>query len=217
MTEDDIQRDEPQDEAQKDEAHRQRMQEVKAKHDEEVRKRREKKGLLIVNTGDGKGKSTAAFGLALRAAGNGMRVAVVQFTKGKWKTGEAEAFKRFEEIDHFIVGDGFTWETQNRQADMRSAREGFARVEQLIERCRGPEPAYQLLVLDELNIVVAYDYLPVELVVDTLSARPADLHVCVTGRGARPELIAIADTVTEMKVVKHAYASGIRAQRGIEF
>ncbi len=203
--------------AQKDEAHRLRMQEVKAKHDAEVRARRERKGLLIVNTGDGKGKSTAGFGMAFRAAGNGMRVAVVQFTKGKWKTGEAAAFKQFESIDHFIVGDGFTWETQNRQADMQSAREGFALVEQLIERCRAEEPAYQLIVLDELNIVVDYDYLPVDLVVQTLSARPSDLHVCVTGRGARPELIEIADTVTEMKMVKHAYKAGIRAQRGIEF
>jgi cob(I)alamin adenosyltransferase len=216
MTKDERETAEPS-ETDKDEAHRQRMQEVKAKHDAEVRARRDKKGLLLVNTGDGKGKSTAGFGLALRAAGNGMKVAVVQFTKGKWKTGEAEAFKRFPEIEHFIVGDGFTWETQNRQADMRAAREGFALVEQLIERCRGPEPAYQLIVLDELNIVVDYDYLPVDLVVSTLAARPEGLHVCCTGRGARPELIEIADTVTEMKVIKHAYASGIRAQRGIEF
>lgn len=204
-------------EAQKNEEHRLRMQEVKAKHDAEVRARREKKGLLVVNTGDGKGKSTAAFGMAFRAAGNGMRVAVVQFTKGKWKTGEAAAFKQMDGIDHFIVGDGFTWETQNRPADMKAAREGFALVEGLIERCRADEPAYQLIVLDELNIVVDYDYLPVDLVVQTLSARPPDLHVCVTGRGARPELIEIADTVTEMKMVKHAYKAGIRAQRGIEF
>ena len=209
----------PQDDAesQKNEEHRLRMQEVKAKHDAEVRARREKKGLLIVNTGDGKGKSTAAFGMAFRAAGNGMRVAVVQFTKGKWKTGEAAAFKTIEGIEHFIVGDGFTWDTQNRQADIRAAREGFALVEQLIERCRAEEPAYHLIVLDELNIVVDYDYLPVDLVVQTLSSRPVDLHVCVTGRGARPELIEIADTVTEMKMIKHAYKAGIRAQRGIEF
>jgi cob(I)alamin adenosyltransferase len=204
-------------EAGKDEAHKQRMQELKAKQDAEVRARRDKKGLLLVHTGDGKGKSTAAFGLALRAAGSGMKVAVVQFTKAKWKTGETAAFKRFEEIDHFIVGDGFTWDTQNRQADMRSAREGFALVEQLIERCRGEQPAYQLLVLDELNIVVDFDYLPVDLVVTALAARPEGLHVCITGRGARPELIEIADTVTEMKLIKHAYDSGIRAQRGIEF
>lgn len=205
------------DEAEKDAAHKERMQELKAKQDAEVRARRDKKGLLLVHTGDGKGKSTAAFGLALRAAGNGMKVAVVQFTKGSWKTGEGAALARFEEIEHFIVGDGFTWDTQNRQADMRSAREGFALVEQLIERCRGDAPAYQLLVLDELNIVVDFEYLPVELVVSTLAARPEGLHVCVTGRGARPELLAIADTVTEMRLVKHAYDNGIRAQRGIEF
>jgi cob(I)alamin adenosyltransferase len=205
------------DESSKDEEHRLRMVEVKKQHDEEVKKRKEKKGLLLVHTGDGKGKSTAAFGLALRAAGNGLRVAVVQFTKGKWKTGETQAFARFAEIDHFIVGDGFTWETQNRQADMHAAREGFRVVEGLIEACRTDPPKYQLLVLDELNIVVDYDYLPVDLVVSTLSQRPANLHVCITGRGARPELLEIADTVTEMKMIKHAYKAGIRAQRGIEF
>lgn len=199
------------------EAHRQRMAELKKEHDAEVRKRKEDKGLLIVNTGDGKGKSTAGFGLAIRAAGQGFRVAVLQFTKGKWKTGEAAAFKRFPEIDHFIVGDGFTWNTQDRAGDIKSAREGFAVVERLIEECRGETPKYQLLVLDELNIVVDYGYLPVDLVVETLRNKPADLHVCVTGRGARPELIEIADTVSEVKAIKHAYQAGIRAQRGIEF
>jgi cob(I)alamin adenosyltransferase len=205
------------DEHTEDEAHRLRMIELKKQHDEQVRLRKETKGLLLVHTGDGKGKSTAGFGLAMRAAGNGQRVAVVQFTKGKWKTGEAQAFKRFDEIDHFIVGDGFTWDTQNRQADMQAARAGFAVVEQLIEACRADPPKYQLLVLDELNIVVDYDYLPVDLVVTTLSQRPAGLHICVTGRGARPELVAIGDTVTEMKMIKHAYEAGVRAQRGIEF
>lgn len=204
-------------EARKDEAHRARMSELKRQQDDEVRKRTDKRGLLLVHTGDGKGKSTAGFGLAVRAAGHGLRVAVVQFTKGSWKTGEGLAFARFPEIDHFIVGDGFTWNTQNRQADMRSAREGFSRVEQLIESCRAEPPEYKLLVLDELNIVVDYDYLPVGLVVETLKNRPRDLHVCVTGRGARPELIEIADTVTEMRMVKHAYEAGIKAQRGIEF
>ncbi|HEX7479497.1 MAG TPA: cob(I)yrinic acid a,c-diamide adenosyltransferase [Polyangiales bacterium] len=200
-----------------DEAHRLRMLALKQAQDAEARKRTEQKGLLLVNTGDGKGKSTAGFGLALRAAGQGLRVAVFQFTKGSWKTGEGAAFARFPEIDHFIVGDGFTWNTQDRQADMASARRGFALVEEAIEACRGETPKYQLLVLDELNIVVDYEYLPVDLVVAALASRPRDLHVCVTGRGARPELIAIADTVTDMQMVKHAYAAGIKAQRGIEF
>jgi cob(I)alamin adenosyltransferase len=204
-------------EARKNEAHRTRMSELKKQQDEELRKRKEKRGLLLVHTGDGKGKSTAGFGLAIRAAGHGFRVAVVQFTKSSWKTGEGLAFGRFPEIDHFVVGDGFTWDTQNRQADMRSAREGFALVERLIDSCRFEPPTYKLLVLDELNIVVDYEYLPVDLVVETLKSRPRDLHICVTGRGARPELIEIADTVTEMRMVKHAYEAGVKAQRGIEF
>ena len=206
-----------QDEAAKDEAHRLEMIELKKKQDEEVRSKKDKKGLLIVNTGDGKGKSTSGFGLALRAAGHGFRVAVVQFTKGSWKTGEAEAFKRFPEIDHFIVGDGFTWDTQNRQEDMRRAAEGFSLAQRLIEECRGEQPKYQLIVLDELNIVTRYQYLPIELVVSALAQRPPNLHVCVTGRDADPSLIAIADTVTEMRAVKHAYDAGVRAQRGVEF
>jgi len=199
------------------EAHRQRMAEVKEQQDQARKERKLDKGLLIVNTGDGKGKSTSGFGLAMRAAGHGFRVAVVQFTKGKWKTGEAAAFKRFPEIDHFIVGDGFTWETQNRQADMASAEAGFAVVQECLDACRGDAPKYRLLVLDELNIITSYGYLPVERVVRALSARPPALHVCVTGRGASDELIAIADTVTRMEVVKHAYEAGVRAQRGIEF
>jgi cob(I)alamin adenosyltransferase len=206
-----------QDEAERDEAHRQRMIELKKRQDEEVRQRREKKGLLLVNTGDGKGKSTAGFGLALRAAGNGFKVAIVQFTKGQWKTGETSAIERFPEIDHLIVGEGFTWETQNRQADIQAASDGFARVEQLIEQCRSDPPAYQLLVLDELNIVLSFDYLPLERVLTALQGRPPALHVCVTGRGAPAGLIEIADTVTEMVAVKHAYDAGVRAQRGIEF
>ncbi len=208
---------EPDDEAVQDEAHRLKMVDLKRKQDEEVALRKDKKGLLLLHTGEGKGKSTAGFGLAMRAAGHGLRVAVVQFTKGSWKTGEGLAFKRLPEVDHFIVGDGFTWNTQDRQADMRSAREGFAKVEELIEACRSDSPRYKLIVLDELNIVLDYGYLPVSLVVETLQRRPADLHVCVTGRGAPPALVEIADTVTEMRMIKHAYEAGIKAQRGIEF
>lgn len=205
------------DETSRNEAHRLAMVELKKKQDAEIRARREKKGLLLVHTGDGKGKSTAGFGLAIRAAGQGMKVAVVQFTKGSWKTGEAEAFKRFPEIDHFVVGDGFTWDTQNRQEDTASARRGWELVLDLIEKCRGATPAYQLIVLDELNIVVRYDYLPAAEVALALRNKPDDLHICVTGRDAHPDLVAIADTVTEMKMVKHAYDAGIKAQRGIEF
>lgn len=205
------------DERQKDEEHRQKMVELKAKHDEEVRRRTDKRGLLIVNTGDGKGKSTASFGLAIRAAGHGKKVAIVQFTKGSWKTGEQAAFRRFPEIEHFVVGDGFTWDTQNRQADMASARRGWEIVKELVEKCRGENPAYDLIVLDELNIVLRYDYLPTDEVVAYLAQKPEALHLCVTGRDAPAELVAIADTVTEMKAVKHAYEAGVKAQKGIEF
>jgi cob(I)alamin adenosyltransferase len=203
------------------EAHRQRMVEVKKAQDEQRKLHKIDKGLLLVNTGDGKGKSTSGFGLALRSAGHGFRVAVIQFTKGKWKTGEAAAFKRFPEIDHFIVGDGFTWDTQNRAADIEAAQKGFAVVKECIEASRVTDanstPKYDLIVLDELNIITGYGYLPVAEVVRTLQDRPPKLHVLVTGRGASDELIAIADTVTRMDVVKHAYQNGVRAQRGIEF
>jgi cob(I)alamin adenosyltransferase len=199
------------------EAHRQRMVELNEQQAQALKERKLDKGLLIVNTGDGKGKSTSGFGLAMRAAGHGLRVAVVQFTKGKWKTGETAAFRRFPEIDHFIVGDGFTWDTQNRAADIVSARAGFEVVTQCIDACHGEHPKYQLMILDELNIITSYGYLPVELVVQTLQKRPSGLHICVTGRGASEQLIAVADTVTRMDAVKHAYAAGIRAQRGIEF
>lgn len=205
------------DKARKNEEHRLAMVELKKKQDAEIRARQGEKGLLLVNTGDGKGKSTAGFGLAIRAAGQGMKVAVVQFTKGSWKTGEAEAFKRFPEIDHFVVGDGFTWNTQNREEDTASARRGWELVLGLIERCRSENPAYQLIVLDELNIVVRYEYLPASEIVEALKNKPTDLHICVTGRDAHPDLVAIADTVTEMKMIKHAYEAGIKAQRGIEF
>jgi cob(I)alamin adenosyltransferase len=203
------------------EAHRQRMVEVKKQQDEQRKLHKIDKGLLLVNTGDGKGKSTSGFGLAMRAAGHGFHVAVIQFTKGKWKTGEAAAFKRFPEIEHFIVGDGFTWDTQNRAADIEAATQGFAVVKACIEASRvteeNPKPKYDLIVLDELNIITGYGYLPVAEVVATLQDRPPKLHVLVTGRGASDGLIAIADTVTRMDVVKHAYQNGVRAQRGIEF
>jgi cob(I)alamin adenosyltransferase len=209
--------DEHETEAEKNEAHKKRMAALKEEQDREVRSKTIKRGILLVHTGHGKGKSTSAFGTAIRAAGHGQRVAVVQFTKGSWKTGEQAAFKRFPEIDHFIVGDGFTWNTQDREADIASARKGWELCVQLIEACRGEDPKYQLIVLDELNIVLRYDYLPTDEVVAVLGERPEKLNVIVTGRDAPPELIEIGDTVTEMKLVKHAYQAGVKAQRGIEF
>ncbi len=205
------------DEAERDEAHRVAMAALKEKQDAEIRSKDIERGVLIVNTGDGKGKSTAGFGLALRAAGHGIPVALVQFTKGKWKTGEGKALARLDEVEHFIVGDGFTWNTQDRKADVASARAGWELVKEKIEACRGDSPAYGLVVLDELNIVLAHEYLETSEVVDYLRERPRDLHICITGRGAPAELIAIADTVTEMRPIKHAYEAGVKAQRGVEF
>jgi cob(I)alamin adenosyltransferase len=200
-----------------DDEHRARMRELKAEQAAKVRERTIERGVLIVNTGDGKGKSTAAFGLALRAAGVGHRVGIVQFIKGTWKTGERAALARFEEIDHVVSGEGFTWNTQDRQRDIAAAERGWAKAVEMIESSRGENPKYQLIILDELNVALRYDYLPIAEVVKVLAARPERLNVAVTGRDAKPELIEIADTVTEMRMVKHAFEANIRAQKGIEF
>ena len=176
------------------------------------------KGLLIVHTGKGKGKSTAAFGLVLRALGNGMRVGIVQFVKGKWRTGERPVLERFaDRLDLRVSGEGFTWDTQDRARDIRAAQAGWAAAKEMIEACRGDRPSYDMIVLDELNIVLRYDYLPLEEVVQVLRERPPDLHVVVTGRNAKPELIEAADLVTEMTMVKHPFRAGVKAQKGIEF
>jgi len=176
------------------------------------------KGLLIVHTGKGKGKSTAAFGLALRALGNGLKVGVVQFVKGKWRTGERHVLETFpDQIEMRVSGEGFTWETQDRARDIRAAEAGWAIAKEMIEACRGASPRYDMIVLDELNIVLRYDYLPIAEVVDVLRNRPPDLHVVVTGRNAKPELVEAADLVTEMTQIKHPFRAGVKAQKGIEF
>jgi cob(I)alamin adenosyltransferase len=177
------------------------------------------KGLLIVHTGKGKGKSTAAFGLALRAIGNGLKVGVVQFVKGKWETGERVVLERFpEQVEIRTMGEGFTWDTQDRARDIRAAEAAWQASMEMIDACRAAPPKYDLIVLDELNIVLRYDYLPLDDVVTFLAARPADLHIVVTGRNAKPELIAAADLVTEMTQVKHPFREqGVKAQKGIEF
>ena len=204
-------------EREKDEMHRQRMQQVKAANDAEVRSKEIRRGVVVVHTGDGKGKSTAAFGMAIRAAGHGQRVGLVQFIKGTWKTGEKRALERFPEIDHIVSGDGFTWNTQDRQKDIASARRGWEAAVQMIEQSREEPPKYDLVILDELNVVLGMDYLPLDEVVDVLAAKPRELSICVTGRGAKDELIAVADTVSEMRMIKHAYQAGVRARRGVEF
>jgi cob(I)alamin adenosyltransferase len=176
------------------------------------------KGLLMVHTGTGKGKSTAAFGLAMRAIGNGMRVGIVQFVKGKWETGERVVLERFPDLVTIrTMGEGFTWETQDRARDIAAAEAAWQVSQQMIEASRGPEPAYRMVILDELNIVLRYDYLALDEVVETLRNRPPDLHVVVTGRNAKAPLIEIADLVTEMTMVKHPFRAGVKAQKGIEF
>jgi cob(I)alamin adenosyltransferase len=171
------------------------------------------KGLLIVHTGKGKGKSTAAFGLAVRAMGHGFRVGVVQFVKGKWETGERGVLARFPELVTIrTMGEGFTWETQDRARDIAAARAAWEQAIRMME-----DPSYRLILLDELNIVLRYDYLPIEDVVAKLTSRRPDLHVVVTGRNAKDELIAAADLVTEMTMIKHPFRDGVKAQAGIEF
>ncbi len=193
--------------------HKAKMEKRKAVQDAEVAAKTIEKGLLIVNTGPGKGKSTAAFGLMLRALGHGWRVGVVQFVKGAWETGERKAFEAFgDQIAWHTMGEGFTWETQDKARDIAAAGRAFEKARELMA-----DPAIRLLVLDELNIALRYDYLPLAEVVAALAARRPDLHIVVTGRNAKPELIAIADLVTEMTLVKHHFAAGVKAQAGIEF
>lgn len=201
---------EPDDEAAR---HREKMARRKAVQDAEIAGKTIEKGLLIVHTGPGKGKSTAAFGLVLRMAGHGRRSAVVQFVKGAWSTGERTVLEGFSDrVRWYSLGEGFTWETQDKARDIAACRRAWDRARALME-----EPDLALLVLDELNIALRYSYLPLDAVLAALRARPPALHVVVTGRNARPELIAAADLVTEMVAVKHHFAAGVKAQLGIEF
>ncbi|MDA8250589.1 MAG: cob(I)yrinic acid a,c-diamide adenosyltransferase [Rhodospirillales bacterium] len=198
---------------QDDDRHRTRMAKRKAVQDAEVAGKTIEKGLLIVHTGAGKGKSTAAFGLVLRMLGHGRKVAVVQFIKGAWSTGERTVLEQFgDRVSWHTMGEGFTWETQDRARDIAAARRAWDRTMAEMQR-----PELALLVLDELNIALRYDYLDVAEVLAALAARPKMLHVVVTGRNAKPALIAAADLVTEMTVVKHHFAAGVKAQAGVEF
>ena len=193
--------------------HRMKMERRKAVQDEEVASKRIEKGLLIVHTGTGKGKSTAAFGLLLRTVGRGRNAAVVQFIKGAWSTGERTALERFEpQVEWHTMGEGFTWETQDRDRDVAACRRAWDVTRGLLAR-----DDLSLLVLDELNIALRYDYLPLDEVLAAFAARPPMLHVVVTGRNAKPALVEAADLVTEMTPVKHHFAAGVRAQEGIEF
>ncbi|MEQ9642843.1 MAG: cob(I)yrinic acid a,c-diamide adenosyltransferase [Alphaproteobacteria bacterium] len=201
-----------------DARHAEKMKKRKAARDKMLATKTIEKGLLIVHTGKGKGKSTAAFGLVMRALGHGFPVGIVQFVKGKWQTGERGVLERFPDLVTIrTMGEGFTWETQDRQRDIAAAKAAWAAACEMIEACRGPEPAYKLLLLDELNIVLRYDYLDLDEVVRVLRDRPKDLHIVVTGRNAKEPLIDAADLVTEMTMVKHPFRAGVKAQQGIEF
>ena len=195
------------------ERHRLKMQKRKAVQDAEVASKTiAEKGLLIVNTGPGKGKSTAAFGLLVRALGHGWQVGVVQFGKGGWESGERKVLEDLPGVSWHTLGEGFTWETQDRARDVAAAEAAWAKALALMA-----DPAIRLLLLDELNIALRYEHLPLAAVVAALQARRPDLHVIVTGRNAKPELVAAADLVTEMVAVKHHFAAGVKAQAGIEF
>ena len=193
--------------------HQARVAKRKAVQDAEVAGKQAEKGLLIVHTGPGKGKSTAAFGLALRMLGHGRRVGVVQFVKGAWSTGERPALESFgDRVQWHSMGEGFTWETQDLRRDLAAAERAWAKAEELMA-----DESIALLVLDELNIALRYDYLPLDRILAALAARRPSLHVVATGRNAKPDLLAQADLVTEFAATKHHFAAGVKAQEGIEF
>lgn len=196
------------------ESHKEKMKKVQAEHRKKVKSASDDRGIIIVNTGDGKGKSTAAFGTAFRAIGQGMTVAIIQFIKGKWKTGEMEVFRKFDNITHMISGEGFTWDSQDEEADIKANQKGWDLAKKIIN---DPESKYQLLILDEFNLVLDYNFVDINEVVTLIKNKPDSLNIIITGRNAPKQIIDIADTVTEMKPIKHAFESGIKAQKGIEF
>jgi len=200
------------DETTRAQRYQQRMARKKAVVEEQIKQADEERGVLMVNTGNGKGKSSAAFGVAARALGHKMKVGIVQFIKGRGTTGEEALFRRFPEVEYHVTGDGFTWDTQNREQDEATARVGWNIALKMLE-----DPKFDLVLLDELNIVLKYSYLPLDEVLNALAHRPPMQHVIITGRGAPDGLIAIADTVTEMRMEKHAFKAGVKAQAGVEF
>ena len=201
------------DEEQKNAEHKAAMQALKTERDVMMAEKVDAPGLLLVHTGDGKGKSTAAFGMVARALGWNQKVGIVQYIKGKWITGERQFFQKFpDQVRYEIMGQGFTWDTQDRAQDIAAAEAAWATSVEMLH-----DPELDLVILDELNIALRYDYLDIDKVVADLNARPRDKHVVITGRNAKPELLAIADLVTEMTLVKHPFEQGIKAQRGIDF
>ena len=197
----------------RNERHADEMRALKAEQARKLAERRDATGLLLVHTGDGKGKSSAAFGMVARSLGWGHRIGVVQYIKGAWTTGEQQFFSRFPDQVRFeVMGEGFTWDTQDRTRDIAKVRDAWNVSVEMMS-----DPALDLVVLDELNIAIGMDYIGVEEVTAWLQARPRDKSVCITGRGARPELIAIADLVTEMTLVKHPFDAGVKAQKGVDY
>ncbi len=192
--------------------HYQEMKKLDAEQTAKVKKASVSRGVVIVHTGDGKGKSTAGFGVALRAAGHGQRVGIVQFIKGTWKTGEQAALKRFPEVTHLISGDGFTWKTKSRENDIASAERGLGLAAEMLS-----SGEYDVVVLDEVNVAMSYGYLREAEVIAAVESRPTKTSVVLTGRGAPAGLIDCADTVTEHTAVKHAFQAGIKARLGVEF
>jgi len=199
------------DDQSRDERHKARMERKKAVVDQAIARADRDQGVLLVLTGNGKGKSSSAFGMLARALGHGMHVGVVQFIKGSFSTGEEAFFRRFPEVSYHVMGEGFTWETQDRERDLQSAAAAWGKACALLSN-----PDISLVVLDELNIALKYQYIELDDVLEALRNRPAMQHVVVTGRGAPQALIDAADTVTEMQVVKHAFKDGVRAQKGVE-
>lgn len=200
-------------EAERDAYHAEKMRKKKEARTRMLATKTEERGLLIVHTGKGKGKSTAAFGMVFRAIGHGFKVGVVQFVKGAWGTGERDILENYpEQVTIKAMGEGFTWDTQDRQRDIAAAKAAWETAKEMIA-----DPSYKMVLLDELNIVLRYEYLPISEVIEVLRDKPRDLHVIVTGRNAKDELIEIADLVTEMTEIKHPFRSGVKAQAGIEF
>lgn len=199
--------------AERDARHNARMARKKALMDEKIAQAQDEYGLLLVHSGNGKGKSSSAFGMVARALGHGLKVGVVQFIKGGMATGEEHFFRRFpDEVSYHVMGEGYTWDTQDRQRDIEKARQAWDVARQLLN-----DPQIALVVLDELNIALKHGYLDVDAVLRDIESRPELQHVVATGRGAPPALLEAADTVTEMTLVKHAFKAGVKAQKGVEF
>jgi len=193
--------------------HHEKMAKKKAARDKMLATRTEEKGLLIVHTGKGKGKSTAAWGMAMRMIGHGKKVGIVQFVKGAWETGERDVFEKFpDQVTIKAMGEGFTWETQDRERDVKAASKAWEAAREMIAN-----PDYSMVILDEINIALRYGYIDLADVITGLCARPHMLHVIATGRNAHGDMIEAADLVTDMSLIKHPFRAGIRAQQGVEF